>query len=224
MVSKVEKPDGRHPGHNQHHVEGALFESHAAVEARHEVSHGHIDKTGRRQRHEPGNRRLQMRQPEEGEQRPGEHGRAGDDVQNEGAQCGVAVVQQDSEVYHLLRHFVGDDRERRGNAQRNGREKRGSDENAINEVVHRVAHQDENTRSRMHFTRSVVAMPPDQEPFEEEKEHNSPKKSGEKLGGRDAIQGVRDQSQEGCSKQRPDGVAEQVRDKALADSPPAEQK
>ena len=70
----------------------------------------------------------------------------------------------------------------------------------------------------MHFTRSVVAMRPDQEPFEEEKEHNSPKKSGKswEAGTRSKACGINPR------KAAPSIVpmAEQVLDKALADSPP----
>ncbi len=76
------------------------------------------------------------------------------------------TLDQDGKITDLLRHLMGDHGEPSGNANGNGGEKRRSQHNAIDEVMERIANQNQVTGGPMCLAvTDHEAMSPNHETF-----------------------------------------------------------
>src|SRR5262245_65918886 len=92
---------------------------------------------------------LDSLQCEEGDHTTRDHRCAGENVNDEGLGLGIARVQQDEEIAHLLRYLVGNYRDRGHNAQFVTGEKSSCDQNTVDEIVESVADPDHQTAAAM---------------------------------------------------------------------------
>ena len=99
-------------------------------------------------------------------------------------------MQQHQEVADLLRYFVGDDRNRGHQAELDVGEEGGRDQNSIDEVVEGIADHDHHAGAAMIVLRCLrlvclallfVAVPPQHQFLEHEKEQNAREYGGGRL-------------------------------------------
>ncbi|HEY7368372.1 MAG TPA: hypothetical protein VIA29_00680 [Thermoanaerobaculia bacterium] len=144
------------------------------MERRKQVGQTDVEEARRRQGDRDGYHRSQPRQKESAERGAEEGAGRGGEVGREGLAAGIARRHQDCEVSELLRDLVGEDGQRRGDAERDVDQKRGRDYGAIRKVVEGIPEEDQRTARAVLCTIALVAVPPEQEALEEEEEEDAP--------------------------------------------------
>ena len=136
----VQHDDRADAGTRQHELAERLRIDPAAVKIGNQIGHGDIQKARRGHRQDV---LVERRQPVEREHR--QHGaerwRTSPDTMFSisALRREYPALQQDGEVAELLRNFVRRHRERRADAERNRRQHRRADDDAVEKIVKRVA-------------------------------------------------------------------------------------
>ena len=144
--------------------------------------------------------------------------RARDEVQQQRAAAAVAGRQQDGDVADLLRDLVRGDGDRRVDAERHRREHGGADDRAVDEVVERVADEDERHGRAVHLALVGVAMAKQHQLLENEERQDAGQQRAEHGGRRQRLERFGQQREQRDAEQRADGVADQPRHEARADA------
>jgi hypothetical protein len=91
---------------------------------------------------------------------------------------------------------VGNDAQRCGDAQRNRRDKRGSDNDPVRKVVECISDEKERAGRPMNFTLLIVAVSPDHQLLQDEEEDDPDQHGAKSRGNRDPGQSVGDEPQQ----------------------------
>ena len=141
----------------------------------------------------------------------------GDEVEEQRALPAVARRQQDGDVADFLRDLVRRDGDRRVDAERDRGHHRGGDDRAVDEVVERVAEDDQRRRRRVHVAFVGVAVPQQHQFLEDEEDEDPGEERPEYARCCQRLERLGQQRQQRHAEQRADRVADEPRHQPLAD-------
>ena len=191
----------------------------AAVQIGNQIRHRDVQQAGGREREHVRPDARDDADGAEGDQRADEAGRAGDDVQQQRAAAAVAGGEQDRDVADFLRNLVRGDGDGRVDAERHRRQHGRADDRAVDEVVERVADDDERRRRAVHLALVGVAVAEQHQLLEhEEREDAARAACRTRARGVSGVERFGQQRQQRDAEQRADRVADQPRHQPRADA------
>ena len=181
----------------------------AAVQVGNQVGHGDVEQAGGRHREDVGTDARHHLHGAEGDERAEDARPARDDVQHQRLAAAVAGGEQDGDVADFLRDFVRGDGDGGVDAERHRCHDGRADDRAVDEVVKRVADEEQGRGGAVDLAFVGVAVPEQDQLFEREEEQDAGEQRAEHRGRREQRQGFRQQRQQRHAEQRADRVADQ---------------